>query len=544
MSTYIKIIGLLTEINVITKKGQLNKQSQVILLKHPSILEQVLESTQFLIKADIRSRLYAIRNNISAQPTCTLCGNPTHFNRTKNKFNAYCPNIKGRSCASNEQSAIQRKKDTTVARYGVENASQSPEIRSKVVATNMQRFGGVAPMCSTVIQEKRRNTTLERYGVEYTAVLDFVKDKRMDTMLQKYNRHTFAQTQLSDDVYNKVTDAAWLEDQLKDLTKRDIAHNLGVSFNLINRHCNSFNLAAQVTKHSLTSLPQKNLVNFISSHYTGPIIQNDRDTIAPFHLDILLPELNLAIEYDGIFWHSERNGKDKNYHINKMRKCNERGIQLINIWSNEWETNSEIVKSRLLSKLKQNKIIYARKCSIVEITDSKLERVLMNKWHLQRYAPSSKCYGLIIEGEVVATMSFVKSRFNKAYDYELLRFCCANYINVVGGASRLLAHFFKVVGNVSLISYCDLRWGSGDVYEKMGFTKLKASQPNYYYFKRNTDVNKLYSRVQFQKHKLSNLLEVYDASMTEWENMENNNYDRIWDCGNGVYVIEKTSAVS
>lgn len=49
----------------------------------------------------------------------------------------------------------------------------------------------------------------------------------------------------------------------------------------------------------------------------------------------------------------------------------------------------------------------------------------------------------------------------------------------------------------------------------------------------------LESRIKYQKHKLLKLLKAFSPSLTEWENMKNNGYDRIWDCGNDVWIWNK-----
>ena len=48
-----------------------------------------------------------------------------------------------------------------------------------------------------------------------------------------------------------------------------------------------------------------------------------------------------------------------------------------------------------------------------------------------------------------------------------------------------------------------------------------------------------FHRSSYQKHKLEKLLPIFESSMTEWENMQANGYDRIWDCGNDVWVWKR-----
>ena len=128
-------------------------------------------------------------------------------------------------------------------------------------------------------------------------------------------------------------------------------------------------------------------------------------------------------------------------------------------------------------------------------------------------------------------MAFSKSRFNKNYDWELLRFASIFSFNVIGGAGKLLKYFENNYDG-SLISYSDKRWSKGNLYKQLGFEELKDSSPSYFY----TKGTKRFNRVMYQKHKLKKLLENYDEKLSEYENMSNNGFMRIWDCGNKVFI--------
>lgn len=280
------------------------------------------------------------------------------------------------------------------------------------------------------------------------------------------------------------------------------------------------------------SNPEYEIMDYIKSFYSGELIHGDRKQIAPKELDIYVPELNLAIEYCGLYWHSEDH-KSKNYHLDKLQACNNIGIRLLTIFENEWIYNSEVVKSRIRNMFKQTETrYYARDCVIGEISNQDA-KLFLEENHIQGYIASSIKYGLFHKGELVSVMTFSKSRFNKNYEYELLRFANKRYTNVIGGASKLYKHF-KRNHNGSVISYCDLRWGQGGVYEKLGFSLSHISQPNYFYFKKDI----LESRHKYQKHKLKDLLENFNEDLSEIENMQNNGYKRIFDCGNKVFVDE------
>jgi len=130
-------------------------------------------------------------------------------------------------------------------------------------------------------------------------------------------------------------------------------------------------------------------------------------------------------------------------------------------------------------------------------------------------------------------MTFGKSRFNKAVEYELLRYANASNLTVMGGASKLFAHFRKTYTPNSVISYSDVSFNSGALYQILGFEWTHRSPPAYYYTKNYINLE---SRVKFQKHKLKSMLDEFDANYSEWDNMKLNGYDRIWDCGNDVWL--------
>ncbi len=252
-------------------------------------------------------------------------------------------------------------------------------------------------------------------------------------------------------------------------------------------------------------------------------------------IDIFVPELNLAIEYNGVYTHSELYGlKNKYYHLHKTEECEKRNIQLIHILDKEWHEQNEIVKSMLLSKMGKNEFIYqARKCEI-KLVNKKISDSFCVQNHIQGKAKSSINIGLYYNNDLVSLMTFGKSRYDKNYDWELLRFCNKLNSTTNGGFSKLLK-YFRINYNGSIISYANRRFSIGSIYEKNGFTFIKNTTPNYFYTKRHLTLE---SRLKYQKHKLSSLFKEVDMKKTEWEIMQENGYDRIWDCGNKVYVLK------
>ena len=257
-------------------------------------------------------------------------------------------------------------------------------------------------------------------------------------------------------------------------------------------------------------------------------------------IDIYLPDHNLAIEYDGIYWHSSNSIDTDNHmsrkHLKKTTLCEENGIQLFHILDLEWvdPVKQSIWKSVLSHKLGLTKNKVHARSTTVQIVDAKVAKLFFTNNHLQGYARSSINLALQFNGEIVAMGSFSKSRFTKNKDcWELVRYASLCNTSVVGGFSKLLSAFSKDNPG-KIISYANRRWSTGKLYQSTGFALDHVSGPCYYY----TDCGNLWHRTVFQKHKLKDQLSNFDPALTEVQNMYNHKYRRFWDCGNLVFVKE------
>jgi very-short-patch-repair endonuclease len=271
------------------------------------------------------------------------------------------------------------------------------------------------------------------------------------------------------------------------------------------------------------SKQQVELIKYVES-FGFDVLVNDRIAITPKEIDIYIPSINLGIEYDGFYWHDDKDDSEK-YAIAESN-----GVRLVRVFEDEYKKKKDIVLSRISAILGQtsNKI-YARKCTVSEISSSELE-LFMTENHIQGNVHSSVRIGLFHSDILVAVMSFGKSRYDNA-QWELLRFANIKNTTVVGGASKLFSYFQKNYTPESVTSYCDLRYGNGGMYTTLGFVLSGRSQPNYFYYKKGIR----YSRIKFQKHKLSGILDTYDADKTETQNMSENGYLKIFDNGNLVF---------
>jgi len=296
-------------------------------------------------------------------------------------------------------------------------------------------------------------------------------------------------------------------------------------------------------KHCESNSEEDEVFDFISSIYNGTVIhgQKSRIIIPPKELDIYIPDKKLAIEFNGIYWHSEFAGTDKTYHLKKTEECEKKEIQLIHLFEDDWLYRKDIVKSRLknLLGIYDNKC-FARQCEVKEV--SSLDSInFQSQNHIQGAINSKVNLGLYFKDELVSLMTFSKPRFDKKHDWELVRFCNKLGWHIPGAASKLLSHFEREYNPKNIVSYADRSWSKGNLYRQLGFELDHISSPNYFYISKKEMIRE--SRVKYQKHKLSKLLENFDPSKTESENMSANGYYRVWDCGNLVFVKNYTNKV-
>ena len=428
----------------------------------------------------------------------------------------------------------EKQKQTVRDSYGVDNVWLSADIQKKRFDTMQEHHGVDYAQQSPELKAKQKQTMTDRYGVEFAHQHKESRDKFSDTMVEQYGVEHALQSHLPKESIDQRNDVEWLREQHIDnkRTIADIASEIGYSATGLGKALKQHNIPVH---HYYQSTGENDMFEYIKSLLPGEeIIQGDIHVLKGRELDIYVPSLNVAFEYNGVYWHSELNGKDRRYHSSKTTECNAKGIRLVHIFDFEWLTKQDIVKSRIEAILGVSKSVYARKCQII-IPTKKQVAAFMVAHHIQGKCGSKYEYALTINDDMVALMSFGKSRFSGKFEYELIRYVNKIGLSVTGGASKLFKAFIKEHNPKSIITYSDVRWNTGNLYHKIGFVFTHRAKPNYFYFDK-TDPSVLLSRQTFQKHKLSKKLATFDPNLTEWENTSGNGYDRIWDCGNDVFV--------
>lgn len=262
------------------------------------------------------------------------------------------------------------------------------------------------------------------------------------------------------------------------------------------------------------------------------IAKNVKGIIGRQDLDIYVPAHKLAIEFNGLYYHSEAAGKDKNYHQSKTDKCRAVGISLFHIFEDEWKDKPDIVKSMLLHRLKLTPThIFARNCLVTKLTSVE-RKAFFNSNHIDGDTTAADAYALQHNGTTVAALSLRKKFHGKKSNdvLEIARFCCKTNTNVVGGLSKIIAHLVANNHDIKkLTTYVDTRFGGrGDGYQqaKLGFCGETAVR---FWW---TDNHKRFNRLKFKANKKEGLTEAQVA--------ERAGVIKIFGCKNLIFETDLT----
>lgn len=277
-----------------------------------------------------------------------------------------------------------------------------------------------------------------------------------------------------------------------------------------------------------TSKEEKEVVDFIKSFYKEEVIENTRKLIAPYELDIYIPEKSFAIEYNGLVWHTEEHvGKDT--HAKKSNMCKAKDLQLFHIFSDEWRDKKEIVKSMIKYRLGlTSERIFARKCEF-EILSKLDGKNFFEANHISGDSQAQVYFGLRYNSEIVCCLSLRKPIQSK-YDncIEICRF--ANKLNssTLGGFQKLFerAKEYAAQSNFSnILTYADLRFGEGLVYKQAGFNYITKTALDYWY----TDGYKREFRFKYRADSANGL--------TEKDVANNAGVKKIYGCGSNIWLL-------
>ena len=430
----------------------------------------------------------------------------------------------------------EKTKQTNLKRYGCENPMQNNNIKSKQKDNNIKKYGVSCTLMLKDVKEKTKQTNLKRYGVEYPLQNNDVKKKSLDTKISNIIK---SKNDLLDIIYNDELYMYKCKCPHEECNKCLNRYYLCSPITYYNRRYKKSELCTNLlpeqkdhTKNTTLEIFVKNILDKYHIDYEC----NNRTILNGKELDIYIPSKKLAIECNGIYWHSLQNNKSQKYHYDKYISCKNKGIQLITIWEDQIYNYPDKIESIILNKCNFSHKIYARKCMIKEISRSECKHFL-DENHLQGNIYSSIKLGLYYKDELVSVMTFGKERKslnNKSTEgsYELYRFCNKLNTVVVGGASKLMKYFITKYSPNTIISFSANDISNGVLYDKLGFVKISENL-SYWYIDNNF---KRYHRYNFNKQNLKNM--GFGVEETENNATKQLGLFKIYDSGQTKYILK------
>lgn len=486
---------------------------------HPSEYEKLLQYVNSFNLETFKEKIWFYYHNLTQKPTCQSCGCDVKFSgRMDRGYQDFC----SLTCANtHKEEMVKRQKETIRKKWGVDFFPQHKEFNKKQRETKRERYGDECYNNT----EKMKSTKQKLYGDSRYNNSDKNRVTKRDGFINLIKQKT------KDNFVSYELDSENITLNCSICNKDYFIYN-----NLFNYRTKQKSVLCTIcnsTDEKQVSGLELDLINFVSS-MVGVETKN-RTILEGKELDVFIPEKNLAIEFNGLYWHSDIY-KDKNYHLNKTIICNKKGVNLLHVFEDEWLEKPDIVKSIIKNKLGfWDKRVFARNCEI-RVVEKSDEKSFLNTNHIQGFVGSSVTYGLYYDGELISVMSFGGLRKSLGYgskvgSYEMLRFCNKLNYNIIGGASKLFKHFIKNNKPKQVISYSDMRYFDGSLYGNLGFEFVGETKPNYFYVINHNREN----RFKYRKDVL--VKEGFDVNKTERDIMLERGFNRIWDCGTKKWII-------
>ena len=411
---------------------------------------------------------------------------------------------------------IEQAKQTMKEKYGVQIGYQTEKSVQNRIKSSMEKYGVDNPFKSSEVHKLARQKMKEKYGVEYGYKSKIIRSKINESIKEKYgvdnimhsSKYQRKVKQTMFDKY-KVTSGFLTPNAIK-------SHKQG-TISKINKKCAKE--LKQITNKQIKL--EKPIFKYIYDIQLGENILIDINPTISHNVYISYPYL-LKVVKDNI-------PVSKEYHLDRLKIAVENGYDLISVFDwDDWE--------KIKYLLQDKETLYARKLEIKEV-DKKECNEFLNNYHLQNTCNGQEIrLGLYKDNELIEIMTFGKPRYNKNYEWELLRLCTKPEYKVVGGAEKLFKHFIELVNPQSVISYCDNSKFSGEVYTRLGFIQKGKPSPSLHWSKGSEYItDNLLRQRGFDQLFNTN----YGKGTSNEELMIEHGWLPIYDCGQMTFIWHK-----
>lgn len=393
-----------------------------------------------------------------------------------------------------------KRAETNIDKYGVDNQFKREDIKEKITDIKLEKYGNLNNI------NKNHETRIKNSGslkASYKNQQSVYKDTRM----KKYG----------------TTNAACSE-EVKEKIKETLKKTFNEKYGADNYWCTEYAKRSYGSKHSSYNKNFKLLLEENNIEYTQEFLLSNK--WYDFKIGNTLIEINPSATHNANWSPYSSTGLDINYHNLKSLNAKSNGYNCIHIW--DWEDQNKIIYF-----LKPRETIYARKC-IIKLVDRCEAVDFINKYHFQNYARDTIRIGLYYNDKLISIMTFCEPRYNKKFDYELIRYCSS--ANVVGGAERLFNYFIKNYNPKSIISYCDKSKFTGQTYLKLGFKLARDGKPTRHWYNIHTCQHILDSLLRYRG--FDQIFKTnYGKGSNNYELMLLNGFVEVYDCGQNTYTL-------
>jgi len=525
-------------------------------------------------------------------PECCQYGNKPIFNSWENGYRQFCGKHSNCKCLAEHQSKViheynernltkeviqqrqEKTRQTNLEKHGVDCVLNSEIIKEQIKQTNLEKYGAETPFESAIIVDKIKQTNVEKYGVEFPFQSEEIRSKALKTskerygednmwmareayylytgyknpfsnpeVIQKIKKHYFdlygknhvKQKHLDSDVYDILHNEEKFKSIISGKYLEQIADELQVSPGTVARSINFYNCENLLGKVQRSLWEIK--IGEVLDKYNISYIQSSRKIIPPKEIDIYIPEYNVAIEINGLYWHSELSqGRGRYYHYDKFISCKDKGIHLYQFYDDELKNSYDIIISKILylCKKHQHNHIGARKIKdISKLTNFTDEVKFLNDNHIQgRASNRNVSIGAFYEGNLVGVLT----GYNKNNIFNLTRYSTKKDYIFSGLFSKMLKYFINEYSFKGVIqTFSDNRHSNGNLYLQSGFYIAGHVPPTYFY---THDYHERYYPISFRKEKIEKIFNIDITDKTEWQAMQELGYDRIWDAGKIKWIKE------
>ncbi len=365
--------------------------------------------------------------------------------------------------------------------------------------------------------DKRKQTNLVRYGVEHptqNAAFYATRTRHIkDIWVEYIDSHGHP-------MHNPVSRARLVETNLE-------------------RHGVPYSTLLPQVQNTLTERKESEAEREVRAYLqqtTGDEWASDWSVIAPKQLDCYNARLQVAVEFNGLVWHSERMGADRWKHHAKYAACRDQNIQLLTVFEDEWMQRRPQVEAVLRSRLGMFDCrIYGRQTTVTQVP-TRDAFPYINRWHIQPQQRAKYAALMWYAGDVVGAITFTSHhRATTDTSIVLSRMCFAPGVQVVGGASKLVSAMIptlRAAGYTQVVSWSDNRWSDGGVYRQMGWTRDAELDPDYSY----VDLTRRGVRHSKQSCRKTAIKAV--PGETERQRITALGLSRIWDCGKVRWILK------